>query len=90
MSLPPFPSDLPVAPLLKLSLAELSAGDATERGQLLRASIEQGFFLLDLRETSKGQRLLNDVDEAFKIGQRFFAEDAETKMAFKVNAGNVG
>lgn len=89
-STPPFPADLPVAPLPRLSLVKLSIGDVAESQRLLAASTQQGFFLLDLSETSEGQQLLKDADEAFEVGKRFFAEDIDTKKKFKVDSSNVG
>ncbi|KAK5003814.1 hypothetical protein LTR28_009705, partial [Elasticomyces elasticus] len=47
--LPPFPDDVPVAPLLRISLRELVRGDAEEQERLWSACKELGFFYLDLR-----------------------------------------
>ena len=48
--LPPFPADVPTAPLLRLSLRKLVEGDEAEEERLWRASCEVGFFYLDLRD----------------------------------------
>lgn len=90
MSPPPFPADVPTAPLPRLSWSKLSQSDSDESRRLLDASIEHGFFLLDLTETPDGASLLSNVAEAHEIGKRFFAEDLEVKKEYKVNSGNVG
>lgn len=50
--LPPFPEDVPTAPLLRLSLRKLAQGDADEKERLWRASCDVGFFYLDLRNSN--------------------------------------
>ncbi|GIZ45689.1 hypothetical protein CKM354_000884600 [Cercospora kikuchii] len=47
--LPPFPNDIPQAPLLRISLQKLLAGDVQEDEKLWRACCDLGFFYLDLR-----------------------------------------
>ena len=47
--LPPFPGDVPTAPLLRLSLSKLLAHDAEEEDRLWKACCDLGFFYLDLR-----------------------------------------
>jgi isopenicillin N synthase-like dioxygenase len=45
----PFPSTVPTAPLLRISLAKLLTHDPEEEGQLWNACCDLGFFYLDLR-----------------------------------------
>ncbi|KAK4956140.1 hypothetical protein LTR66_013362 [Elasticomyces elasticus] len=52
--LPPFPDDVPVAPLLRISLRGLVRGDAEEQERLWSACKELGFFYLDLRGATAG------------------------------------
>jgi hypothetical protein len=47
--IPPFPNTVPTAPLLRISLSKLLAGDKEEEGRVWDASRELGFFYLDLR-----------------------------------------
>lgn len=55
--LPPFPDDVPTAPLLRLSLKKLVEGDTQEEEKLWKACCELGFFYLDLRgAVSKAKR----------------------------------
>lgn len=51
-NLPPFPEDVPTAPLLRISLSKLNQGDLEETGKLWKACCELGFFYLDLRGAS--------------------------------------
>lgn len=46
---PPFPSDVPTCPLVRISLARLLHGDEEEEDRLWRACCELGFFYIDLR-----------------------------------------
>lgn len=54
--LPPFPSHIPTAPLLRLSLQKLLDHDADEEKGLFRACCEVGFFYLDLRGAQPPRR----------------------------------
>ncbi|OQD76539.1 hypothetical protein PENDEC_c004G02001 [Penicillium decumbens] len=86
--LPPFPDDVPTAPLLRLSLGKLLAGDATECERLFQASIEIGFFYLDLQDSDHGISLLRDADNLFTIGERLFELNLEEKMRYDFSAQN--
>ncbi len=48
-NLPPFPDNVPTAPLLRISLQKLLNGDADEEERCWNACRELGFFYLDLR-----------------------------------------
>lgn len=48
--IPPFPSDVPTCPLLRISLARLLRGDEDEEDRLWHACCELGFFYMDLRQ----------------------------------------
>lgn len=54
-NLPPFPHDVPTAPLLRLSLKKLAQGDEAEKERLWKASCDVGFFYLDLRDADKDE-----------------------------------
>lgn len=47
--IPPFPDSVPTAPLLRISLSKLVAGDSEEEERVWDASCRLGFFYLDLR-----------------------------------------
>jgi len=48
-AIPSFPNTVPTAPLLRISLSKLLAGDKEEEGRVWDASRSLGFFYLDLR-----------------------------------------
>lgn len=86
--LPPFPDNVPTAPLLRLSLAKLFAGDTAEYERLFQASVEIGFFYLDLQESGLGTSLLNDADNLFKVGEKLFELDLEEKNRYDFSTQN--
>lgn len=88
--IPPFPEDLPIAQLPRISVAALVKGDAVESEKLFDACCDQGFFLLDLTTDDSGRNLLDDVERAFEAGEQFFAQDLEVKSEFKFNSGSTG
>ncbi|EXJ94129.1 hypothetical protein A1O1_02522 [Capronia coronata CBS 617.96] len=67
---PPFPDDVPTAPLLRLSLARLIDRDPDEVDRFGRACEDLGFFYLDL--TGPGDSLLADADQLFRVGAELF------------------
>jgi hypothetical protein len=72
LNIPPFPSTVPTAPLLRISLSRLRANDAPESARLFSASKALGFFYLDLRSDEKGQQILSEADTLFDIGEELF------------------
>lgn len=50
--IPPFPNTVPTAPLLRISLEKLLAGDGEEEERVWDASCKLGFFYLDLRSSN--------------------------------------
>lgn len=70
--LPPFPTAVPTAPLLRISLSRLCAGDKEESARLFSASQALGFFYLDLRNDPQGSEILSEADELFKVGEELF------------------
>ncbi len=71
-NIPPFPTDVPTVPLLRISLSKLIAGDEAESTRLFSASKTLGFFYLDLRTDNNGERILAEVDELFQVGEQLF------------------
>ncbi|MCJ1286104.1 hypothetical protein MMC26_005447 [Xylographa opegraphella] len=81
-NIPPFPNDVPCAPLLKLSFKKLLDGDVEESKRLFEASKQLGFFYLDLRDSHEGDSILDDVDRLFKVGEQLFNLDVEEKQKY--------
>lgn len=86
--LPPFPTDVPTAPLLRISLKQLVDGDENETAQVWKASQELGFFYLDLRDAFStdsqvdGPALLKDVDALFSLGEQVFDLPTSEKQKY--------
>lgn len=88
-NLPPFPTDIPTAPLLRISLQKLLDQDASEIEKVWRASQELGFFYLDLRDavstsdsSINGTALQQDIDALFSLGEQLFALPVEEKQKY--------
>lgn len=86
--LPPFPDDVPTAPLLRLSLGKLLAGDAVEIERLYKASVDIGFFYLNLQDCEHGRSLLGDADDLFQVGERLFELPLEEKQKYDFSSKN--
>ena len=79
---PPFPNDVPTAPLLQLSLKKLLQNDTEESTSCFQACKNLGFFYLDLRGTTVGESLLDDADRLFDVGEQLFELDLEEKQRY--------
>jgi len=86
--IPPFPDDVPTAPLLRLSSGKLLAGDRVEYKRLFQASTDIGFFYLDLSDTKQGSSLLGDADNLFQVGERLFELSLEEKKQYDFSGQN--
>lgn len=64
---PPFPDDVPTAPLLRLSLHKLLKRDEAEVERFNRACEDLGFFYLDLE--ADGDSLLRDANQLFNVAE---------------------
>ena len=78
--LPPFPNDVPTAPLLRLSLEKLLAHDDVEFRRFCDVCEHIGFFYLDLRGTETGNLMLVDSDHLFQVGEELFDLTLEEKQ----------
>lgn len=83
-SLPPFPSDIPTAPLHRLSLAKLRSSPE-ESNRLFSSCKDLGFFYLDLRGDTEGEKLLAQADELFDLGPKLYdlGRDELSKYDYK-------
>jgi isopenicillin N synthase-like dioxygenase len=64
--LPPFPKDVPTAPLFCISLQKLLIRDVTEIQRLMQACEGVGFFYLDLEDAGPTSMILDDVEQLFQ------------------------
>ncbi|PQE21058.1 2OG-Fe(II) oxygenase family protein [Rutstroemia sp. NJR-2017a WRK4] len=82
---PEFPSDVPIADIPTISYLKLQGGSAKESENLYEACREQGFLLLDLRDSEEGEKLLKDAETMFDISVDIFNLGPEALMDYKLN-----
>ena len=89
--LPPFPADVPTAPLLRLRLQKLIDKDPLELTRLWKACTELGFFYLDLRgarkwavssgdESRTSSFAINGIQHGHDDGHEDAADDANCSI----------
>ena len=83
-SLPPFPENIPIAPLLRLSLQKLLQRDQTELDRFNRACEDLGFFYLDL--SGPGDSLQHDADQLFNVAEQLCDLPLEEKSKYDFSA----
>ena len=90
-NLPPFPSDIPTAPLHRLSLSSLRS-DPAESARLFQSSKDLGFFYLDLRGDVEGERILKEADQIFELAPKFYdlGRDELSKYDYKSRGSYMG
>ncbi|KAI4846582.1 Clavaminate synthase-like protein [Aureobasidium sp. EXF-8845] len=72
LDLPPFPEDIPTAPLLRISLSKLTRGDQGEIDKLWEACCELGFFYLDLRNASTSPNNIPKASSVNDLAEKHF------------------
>jgi non-haem dioxygenase in morphine synthesis N-terminal len=80
--LPPFPDDIPVAKLQRISYANLLAQDEIESASLFDACRTSGFFLLDFNTCPEGQQFLEKAERMFELTEEVNALPEEELMKF--------
>lgn len=76
---PPFPPDLPTAPLESISLAKLEAGDEDELTDFFNSCCDLGFSYLALTSSELGESIVRDAESLHVLQQEFFALPHEVK-----------
>jgi len=89
-SCPPFPDDVPIASISRISLAKLLANDAAESEALFKASKDTGFLLLDLKGSENGEIVLKEVEAAFETSKMFYDCSLEEKSKYPLLPSNLG
>ncbi len=69
---PPFPAELPTAPLVSVSLAKLKASDGAESKAFFDACRSLGFFYLDTTGSPLGCSLVAEAERLNDLQARFF------------------
>ncbi|KAF2404641.1 Clavaminate synthase-like protein, partial [Trichodelitschia bisporula] len=85
--LPPFPSNLPTAPIAEISSQALFTHDPTAISALLEACTTHGFFYLDLRDSPSGRSLLTQSLSLLSLAQTAFALPLDEKLPHKLTPG---
>ncbi|KAJ4290509.1 hypothetical protein N0V90_010726 [Kalmusia sp. IMI 367209] len=81
--IPPFPDNVPTAPLLRISLSKLLHHDAEEKERCWDACCQLGFFYLDLGEENGGDvAVLQYVEHLFKVMKSFFELEVGEKAKY--------
>lgn len=78
----PFPDDIPTAPLYTISLAGLRSGDEATAKTVVSACQELGFFLLDLRGDELGDKIIEEIDQLFHVGQDLMSLPQDVKEQY--------
>lgn len=88
-SLPPFPSNLPHAPIARISSADLlSSSSASATAAVLQACQTYGFFYLDLRDSPLGRALVAEAEQLLSLAKESFRQlSPEEKNAFHLEKG---
>ena len=79
---PPFPNSVSIATIPQISLAKLLDNDPAEIQQVFIACRKVGFFSLDLNQEHIGRRLLEDIEDLFKITEEVMALSFEEKKKY--------
>jgi len=87
-ALPPFPSDLHLAPIAEISSKKLLAGDKEEGQRVLEACQTYGFFYLDLSDSPAGQTLVDEAEQLLELSKKSFAaRDPEEQKKWHLQKG---
>ncbi|KAF2418007.1 Clavaminate synthase-like protein [Tothia fuscella] len=86
-SLPPFPENLPLAPIARISSFKLFSNDASTAAAVLEACQTYGFFYLDLTDSPSGQALVEESEELLKLSKRAFEFPKEEMMKYHLEKG---
>ncbi|KAK7757420.1 hypothetical protein SLS62_000433 [Diatrype stigma] len=81
--IPPFPDDVPIAPMYTVSLASLRSGDDAAAKSVLCACQELGFFLLDLQgDDEVGKTMIEEIDQLFDAGTKIMSLPEDEKEQY--------
>lgn len=82
-AVPPFPDDVPVYELPRLTLSKLVSNDAEQSKELFQSFREHGFALLDMQGCEEGESLLEEAERMFEITRDVTLDlDIEEKMKY--------
>ncbi|CAJ0546817.1 Ff.00g014440.m01.CDS01 [Fusarium sp. VM40] len=84
---PPFPEDVPIVPIARLSSRKLTSSCENEMKKVLRACETDGFFYLDLTDGLFGQALLDEADDILHVSKGALNQPLDYKMKFLAERG---
>lgn len=79
---PAFPSNIPTAPLVSISLRKLQANDEAESAAFFKAAREYGFFYMKLDDSELGESIIDGAEQLQTLQQEFFKRPHEEKEEF--------
>lgn len=83
---PPFPENVPTAPLLQISMSKLVNREPGEVQRFVQACKNLGFFYLDLR--GSGDEILSQSCRLFDVGAELFDLPLEEKLKYNFASQN--
>jgi isopenicillin N synthase-like dioxygenase len=86
-SLPPFPDNVPLAPIARISSKKLLEEDAEESRNVLEACQTYGFFYLDLTDSPAGETLIEESEKLLELSKVAFEPPREEKMKYELQKG---
>ena len=84
---PPFPSNIPLAKLERISFSRLLERDRNESELLLSTCRTSGFFFLDLQGTPIGEELLQMKEAMFGLGAGLLIQKEDEKVKYVLREG---
>ncbi|KAF1987406.1 Clavaminate synthase-like protein [Aulographum hederae CBS 113979] len=88
---PPFPEEIPTAPIEKISLRKLLNRDQKEADRLFEASKTYGFFYLNCRDSEEGEELEHGAINSARLAEEFFklGKEEKDRYAMKNNKNTI-
>ncbi|KAH7245384.1 hypothetical protein BKA59DRAFT_492950 [Fusarium tricinctum] len=84
---PPFPEDVPIVPIARLSYSKLTSSCENEMKKVLRVCETDGFFYLDLTDGLVGQALLDEADDTLDVAKGALNKPLDYKTRFLAERG---
>ncbi|SPJ93316.1 related to oxidoreductase, 2OG-Fe(II) oxygenase family [Fusarium torulosum] len=84
---PPFPEDVPIVPIARLSYSKLTSSCENETKKVLKACGTDGFFYLDLTDGFVGQALLDEADDILNVAKGALNQPLNYKIKFLAERG---
>jgi isopenicillin N synthase-like dioxygenase len=85
--LPPFPSDVPCAPIARIHLEKILNDDPAATSAVYEACRTHGFFYLDLQSTSLGDTLIKESENLLEVSASAFDHPTEEKAQHAIVKG---